>query len=232
MDESKAIKEAPLLIGPVKAPRQFVQLGLLVVDGSHSMTDKIAGNIQKAQATDIAVRELFTRFKTSRVAKNFAFAMITFDEQVTVRLKPMQITQEFEEDKGDYNPLAGHGGGTNIYAALEQAESIANEFIAQAPAGGVPHSVVILVMSDGCCSDPAKTKAVAKRIKNGAYGPKITICCAFFGTQGEQDKEGEDLLRSIASDPVNGFKTVYDGETLRNFFTKSMSSASGGIEIR
>ena len=47
--------------------------------------------------------------------------------------------------------------GTNIYAALEEAEKLANSYISAAPADGIPHSVLILVMSDGCCSDPART---------------------------------------------------------------------------
>jgi hypothetical protein len=235
MDEFKAILEnspPPLLIGSVKAPPLFAQLGLLVVDGSGSMTNPaVEGNIQKAQATNVAIRDLFTRFKVCRVARNFAFAMIAFDDHPSVRLKPMQVGPDFD-DNGDYNPLVGHGGGTNIYAALEEAEKIANDFLSQAPAGGVPHSVVILVMSDGCCSDPARTKAVADRIKKGPYREIVRICCAFFGTLGSQDREGEGLLKSIASDPVLGYKTVYDAETLRLFFEASISAASGGIPIK
>ena len=232
MTESNEMTDGALMIGKVAPPPQFAQLGLLVVDGSGSMEDPASqGGITKAQATNSSLRELFSRFKASRVAKNFSFAMVTFDDEPKLRLNTVQVGPALD-DNGDYNPLNEHGGGTNIYAALEMAEKMANEFIDSAPAGGVRHSVVILVMSDGCCSDPAKTQAVANRIKSGPNGSLITICSAFFGTIGTKDQAGEQLLKSIASDPVMGYKTVYDGETLRGFFQKSISAASGGIEIR
>ena len=217
-------------IGRIETPKQFSQLGILVTDGSGSMTELAAGNIPKAQATNDSTRELFTRFKVSRVARNFAFGVITFDGHPSIRMPITEVGPALD-DNGDYNPLHGHGGGTNIYLALEEAERMANDFIATAPQGGVPHSAIILVMSDGCCSEPAKTQVVADRIKNGPNASRVKICAALFATVGKKDATGENLLRSIASDPVMGYKTVYDGETLRTFFEKSISAASGGIQI-
>ena len=217
-------------IGRIEAPKQFSQLGLLVVDGSGSMGGPAAGNITKAQATNNAIRELFTRFKASRVAKNFTFGVITFDDAPTIRLQPTDVGPSLD-DNDDYNPMQGHGGGTNIFAALDAAEKMANDFLAAAPSGGVPHSVVMLVMSDGCCSNPAQTKAVATRIKNGPNGARVKICSTLFSMVGMPDAAGEALLKEIASDPVMGYKTVYDGETLRSFFERSISAASGGIQI-
>lgn len=223
---SEQVRADVLRIGRIETPKQFSQLGVLVVDGSGSMTEPAAGNITKAQATNNAIREMFTRFKVSRVAKNFTFAIVTFDDHAEIRLKPTQVGPDLD-DNADYDPTKGHGGGTRIYAALEEAEKIVNDFLASAPAEGVPHSAVILVMSDGLCSDPGRTKQVAEQIKNGPYGSKITICCTLFATVGNPDPAGEQLLRELASDPVMGYKTVYDGETLRGFFIRSMSSASG-----
>jgi Mg-chelatase subunit ChlD len=217
-------------IGTVSTPKQFSQLGVLVVDGSGSMTESTAGGITKAQATNNSIRELFTRFKESRVRSNFTFAVVTFDGAASIRLQPTECGDALD-DNGDYDPLAGHGGGTCIYAALEEAEQVVDRFLASAPAGGVPHSAVMLVMSDGVCSDPARTRAVADRIKRGANGQRIKIACAFFSTIGSSDLSGETLLKEIASDPVMGYKTVYSGEALREFFKASISAASGGIQI-
>jgi hypothetical protein len=86
-------------------------------------------------------------------------------------------------------------------------------------------------MSDGCCSNPVKTREVADRIKNGVNASRVRICSTLFATIGNTDVAGETLLREIASDPVMGYKTVYDGETLRGFFERSLSAASGGIHI-
>jgi uncharacterized protein YegL len=218
------------MIGSIDTPKQFYQLGILVVDGSGSMTGASSGNISKAQATNNSVRELFTRFKASRVKKNFAFSVVTFDGSASVRLQPMDVGPALD-DNGDYNPLIGHGGGTNIYAALECAGKIADDFIAQAQPDGVNHSAVILVMSDGGCSSPARTREVATRIKGGPNGPRVKICSTLFATIGSPDVAAEQLLREIASDPVMGYKTVYDGEALRGFFERSISAASGGIRI-
>jgi uncharacterized protein YegL len=217
-------------IGKIETPKQFAQLGLLVVDGSGSMTEQAVGNISKAQATNNSIRELFTRFKVSRVAKNFSFAIVTFDNSARVRLHPTEVGPALD-DNADYNPLNGHGGGTSIHAALEEAERTANDYFAAAPTGGVPHSAVILVMSDGCCGNPSKTKEVADRIKSGQHASRVKICSTLFATVGATDAAGENLLREIANDPVMGYKTVYDGETLRSFFEKSISAASGGIHI-
>ncbi len=215
-----------LRVGKIETPKQFSQLAVSVVDGSGSMTEPAAGNITKAQATNNAIRELFTRFKVSRVARNFTFAVVSFDNQASIRLQPTQVGPSLD-DNADYDPTKGHGGGTCIYRALEEAERLVNDFLANAPEGGVPHSAVILVMSDGLCSDPAATKQVADRIKNGPYGAKVTICSTLFATIGNPDPAGEQLLKEIATDPVMGYKTIYDGETLRGFFERSISAASG-----
>jgi hypothetical protein len=156
--------------------------------------------------------------------------MITFDDRPTIRLQPTDVGPSLD-DNDNYDPLVGHGNGTKIYLALEEAEKLADEFLAKAPTGGVPHSVIILLMSDGCCEDPGRTRAVAERIKKGPNGSRVTVCSTLFATVGNKDTAGEALLKDLASDPVMGYKTVYDGETLRGFFEKSISAASGGVRI-
>jgi hypothetical protein len=194
------------------------------------MTEPAVGNITKAQATNNAIREMFTRFKASRIAKSFSFAVVAFDDKVSVRLRATDVGPSLD-DNGDYNPLNGHGGGTRIHLALDEAERLANDFIAGAPAGGVQHSAVILVMSDGNCGDPPATAASAARIKSGPNANRIRICSTLFARVGNKDAAGEALLKDIATDPVMGYKTVYDGDTLRSFFESSISAASGGIQI-
>jgi uncharacterized protein YegL len=218
-------QDTPLVVGKVETPRQFAQLVLPVLDGSGSMTEQAAGNISKAQATNSALRDLMTRIKVSRVAQNFAFGVLTFDHTVKERMAPTPIAGV--NDNGDYDPLAGHGGGTSIHLALEEAERVVARFLQQAPEGGVPHSAVILLMSDGCCAEPDRTRAVAQRIKTGPNGSRVTIACTLFARVGDVDRAGEALLKEVASDPVRYYKTVYDAETLRNFMLASASAASG-----
>jgi hypothetical protein len=218
--------DAPVTLGKIETPRQFAQIFVPVLDGSGSMTDAAPGNITKAQATNSAVRGLLTRMKVSRIAPNFSCGLITFDTAPTVVVPARELSQV--DDNGDYDPLRNHGGGTNIYAALEAAELMIRDFLALEPPGGVPHKAVVILMSDGCCSDPARTRQVAARLKT-TYAGKLTLACTLFGTVGEVDPAGEQLLREIASDPVRYFKTVYDAETLRQFMLASVTAASGTV---
>jgi len=221
--------ESVLSVGRVEVPRQFLQLGVMVMDGSGSMTGPTAGNITKAQATNAAIRELFTRLKDSRVAKNFAVAVVAFDGDASARLQPTDVGPTLD-DNDDYDPTNGHGGGTRIWRGLEEAERIVDGFLAAGDNGGVKRSAVILLMSDGECAEPDQTRNVATRIKTGHAG-QVTICSTLFATLGQPDPVAQALLREVASDPVMGYKTVYDGETLRGFFERSLSRASGGVRI-
>lgn len=214
-------------IGKINTSRQFHQLGIFVLDGSGSMSSQSQNLVSKADAVNIAVRDLLTRFKVSRVKKNFSFAVVPFDTSASLRLAT--TAADMVDDNGDYNPMINHGGGTYIYEGLLMAEKLANDFLNQAPVGGVPHSAIILLMTDGGCANPSQTLQIANRIKN--EGKQITICTTFFGEVGHTDNTAKELLRDIANDRVMGFKEVYDSETLRTFFEKSISAASGGIQI-
>lgn len=212
-------------IGAISTPRQFHQLGILVLDGSQSMADQAQGGVTKADAVNIGVRDLLTRFKVSRVKENFSFSVINFDNNASLMTPPEEVISI--DDNGNYNPMNGKGGGTCIFEGLKLAGQIAHDFLAQSEEGGAPHSVVILLMTDGMCFKPQETEAKANEIKTGSDGGKITICTTYFGVVGNTDTEPKELLKRVATDPVLGFKEVYDAETLRSFFERSISSASG-----
>ena len=219
--------EPTFSIGVVKTSRQFRQLGVLVEDGSGSMAGGAPGNMTKAQAVSLATRELLTRFKVSRYANNFDFAVVTYDHAAAVHTHPTPAVSI--DDNASYDPMAAHGGGTNIAAGLQKARELVEAFLAQAPAEGVPHSAVIVVMSDGECQNPDGTRQEAQLIKSGPNGSRVTVCSTLFATVGAPNGQAEALLKEIASDPVQNYKTVYDANTLRGFFIASMSSASGTV---
>ena len=52
-------------------PQTFHQLGILVLDGSGSMSGMAEGKISKAQAVNMGVRELLTRLIASKNSKDF-----------------------------------------------------------------------------------------------------------------------------------------------------------------
>jgi len=209
----------------VKIPPVFHQLGLLVLDGSGSMTEMGPFNTSKAKHVSAAVVELFNRMNVSRVKQNFSFACIKFDNTPTLSLSPTTFDHSVLMGQ-NFDPTDGKGGGTQIFEALNEAQEVADKFLSSAPPDGLPHKVLILLMSDGMCFEPDVTKTVAKNIK---ANPKIQIACAYFGEVGKIDAAAQDLLKEVCSDLGSGpaFTTVYDGEALRAFFERSISQSSG-----
>ncbi|WP_412466648.1 vWA domain-containing protein [Pedobacter sp. KLB.chiD] len=213
-------------IGTPVIPRYFHQLGILVLDGSGSMTDKAPMNSTKAKEVNSGVVELFNRLNVSRVKQNFSFACIKFDETATVTLPPTSF--DFNRLMGEnYDPTVGKGGGTQIFEALNEAKKLAENFLNSNPIDGVPYKVLILLMSDGMCFQPQTTISVAANLKSN---PKINIACAYFGTVGETTTDAQKVLREVSTDPATFYTTVYDGEALRAFFERSISQ-SAGIKI-
>lgn len=215
----------PMNIGVISTPKSFDQLGILVTDGSGSMFDQTVGGITKADAVNDSVRGMLSRFKASRYVQNFSFAVVSFDSNATLSTPPTSATSI--DDNGNYDPTIDHGGGTFIGGGLELAEQVANDFLKLNNGEGLAQSIVIVVMSDGMCGEPDKTKQIASRIKQNS---KITICSTLFSAVGANNSEmnaAEQLLREIASDPFTGYQTTYDPEALRKFFIKSMSASSG-----
>jgi len=215
-----------LNLGLISNPRAFHQLAIIGLDGSGSMSDMTSALITKAEATDLATRELITRFKASSAKNNFSFGVLTFDTSAQLRMQPTECAQ-IDEYSEDFNPLRGHGGGTDIGSLLLEAERVANDFLAvQSVADGVPTDVVILLMSDGGHNTGPDARVIADRIK-ASNGGRVTICAALFATVGTSDPAGEALLRSLVSDPTRGFSTLYTPEALRDFFKASLVRASG-----
>jgi uncharacterized protein YegL len=205
-------------IGEVTESRTFHQLGILVLDGSGSM--KAEGDLKTslAENVNLAVKEFFTFFKGSSIVNNFSIAVVTFDDDAKVHTPPTALTAI--DDYGDYNPLNGHGGGTNIGLALEEAEKLANAHINAPEAEGILQDVKIIVMSDGLCQHADNTRKIAERIKQN---PKIMICSALFIQRGSSNDPAKSLLLEIASAP-NLYKTTYSEQDLRKFFISSMSA--------
>ena len=197
-------------------PRTFNQLGLLVLDGSGSMSEQSYDKGTKAQSVSLAVKELLGKLQHSRVSKNFSIGVVTFDTSAKIHTPVTAI--ESVDDYADYDPLLAHGGGTDIGVAPQTAQRLAEEFLAQPDAATMPHSVVIVVMSDGMSSGDPLT--IANSIKRN---PKITICTTLFATVGKSEPQAEQLLKEIASSPLN-YRTTYAADDLRKFFIASVSS--------
>lgn len=211
--------------GSISETRTFHQLGVFILDGSASMRGAARGGLTKAQAVNSAVRETLTRLKISRRVDNFSLAVVTHDTEAKVHTAPTPARDV--DDNGDYDPLDGHGKATRIAAGMREALQLVDAHLNAEQQGGVPHSAIVIVMSDGEDHGPAQTLALVEPVKQRSDGNRVTFATVLFAGVGEDTGGAADHLRRVASDPVKHFKTVYDQETLRNFFISSISTSSG-----
>ncbi len=219
------MEEFGLLPYTPEVPQTFHQLGILVLDGSGSMGSAGIHGISKAEEVSKAVTSLLERMSKSRVKNNFSFSCVMFDNFPQMIMMPTPL-KDLNYQSIDFNPLNYRGGGTHIFGALEEAGRIAKDFLTGEEAEGLPHSVVILLMSDGMCFRPEQTVRVADALKRN---PKVKIACAYFSGASDNDQEASEainLLRKVASGP-SYYATVHDGENLRKFFERSISQSSG-----
>jgi hypothetical protein len=204
----------PIRIGSQK----FHQLGIFVMDGSYSMNEEAQGNMAKKDAVDKAIRTVISRFKASRKSRNFSFSVIMFGEYATQNIEVTKV-DDIDETK-DFDPTVNHNQGTLIYKGLEKAEENIKQFFSGVGPDDLPHSAVVVVLSDGECHDPNQTIAVANRIKSI---PKVKICTTFLSKIGKSIPEAEDLMKEVATDSTRDFRKTYDSQTIRDFFENSLS---------
>lgn len=215
------------------APQAWYQLGVLVIDGSGSMTLPYAGDEEaslaggavrtKAQATGDAIKSFVERMQRSHNAPNFGLSFVFFNDNVTHEREP-ELVPKLDPD-APFDPTAYGIGGTAIHTGLEAAADVVEQFMRDGATREVPLSAVVVLMSDGEeRTDPVRTAAAAARIR-GLPKTKLTSC--LFATKG-QPAVGEPLLQEVASGP-QFYQRVYSTEQLRDFFEASLTTAPGEL---
>ncbi len=208
--------------------QSWYQLGILVIDGSGSMTlpygedeeSSLGGAAvrTKAEATDDATKKFVGRMIRSRNAPNFGLAFVFFNETVTHQRPPAKMLEV--DANASYDPTKYGIAGTAIHTGLDAAAAIIEEFRREGAAFEVPLSQVVVLMSDGEeRSDVDKVKKAANRLKEL---PETRLCSCLFATRG-QPAVGETLLQEIASG-AHFYQRVYDTEQLRKFFEASVTT--------
>lgn len=213
------------VIGGMSGTQTSKQLGILILDGSGSMEDEITLNRTKAQDVDDAVKELIDTLKNSTNKANFYLAAVAFDRNTKIILNTTHVPSL--NANASYNPTVGLGGETSIYEGLVAANKIADDFLKGETEGGLEHSVVFIVMSDGIDMTPEKTIPYAENL-NSQF-PKKQIASAYYCKLGETEKEAEETLIKIAfndSDKGKRFKQPKSGMELRLFLKESMGMAN------
>ena len=208
---------------PSLDPQIRHHLGILVLEGSGRMNDKVEGKMTKAQTVDRAVKDLLNRLIIREDSKDFSMSVITFDQHCRVHTLPTRVVDKKGREidaEADYDPTKGHGGGSDIAQALKEAHFLAEEYLSGAKAEGVPRHVVIVVLSNGVSqTDPL---SVGNYIREN---PNITLCSTLFASRDETNpaiEQAREVLVQIATSPEH-YAEVHDGETLRAFFIDSIS---------
>ena len=192
-------------------------LGILVLDGSSSMSEQNAQHISKGYAVSLAIRDVLSRFKASRNRDSFSFAIVNYDHRSIVKMKPTPVKDV--DNHIDYSPMDGLGGDTYIFKGLEDAEIIAKDYLSHEE--GQSRNVVIVVMAAGVDMKKTETIIVANRLKKMK---DVFVSGCYFENHGADQGEMEecaDHIRNLCSTP-DSFKTVNDTYTLKIFFESIM----------
>jgi uncharacterized protein YegL len=208
------------------APPSWVQLGVLVLDGSTSMTwqleeqsdevSELLPPLKKGEAVEVALKGLFNRLKSGNRAANFQFGLVTYNDKVTEERAPRPLLELTLSES--FDPTARGTGGTHTALGLDAAGRMAEAFLDQHVRSDLPVSVVVLLMSDGEDADPAATLAAATRVREL---PNTEVAACLFATKGKPPV-GDRLLRALVSAP-RLYETVYTPEQLRSFFQASLT---------
>jgi len=193
------------------------QLGILVLDGSGSMTEPGRSGQSKGLEVQSAVRDLISRLQVSTRAPQFFLAIVTYCNLIRTRLSPTAVDEKCEphcDPLGDYDPTVGHGGATAIGDALLAARQVGEEFLAQQ--GPYPRQVVIVLMSDGGQCHGSDPRQVVQQIKSN---DRITIATCAFGNDAD-----EELMKDLATD-LGKYLHAYNLKQLRDFFLATMTTA-------
>jgi hypothetical protein len=208
--------------------QNWYQLGVMVIDGSGSMTLPYAEDEEvslgggavrsKAEATDDAMTKFVSRMRKSHNAPNFGLSFVFFNETVTHQRTPKKVLELNPADS--YDPTAYGVAGTAIHTGLDAAAAIIEGFRREGAAYEVPMSQVVVLMSDGEeRSDVEMVKAAAGRVK---ALPETKLCSCLFATTG-QPAVGETLLREVATG-AQFYQRAYSTEQLRKFFEVSLTT--------
>jgi len=210
----------------IDADPMYRQLGLLVMDGSGSMTlDCRDGNqrISKARAAELAAHDMLGRLCKSTNSVNFWLAAISFDITARTKLVPTPVLDIPKET--DFNPLGNGWEGTQLESGLHAAEQMARAFLQDADDFD---SCVVILMSDGRDREDGKgginfaaqeARRAAEAIKSIA---NTTLCVTYFDTDGRTDPLAQQLLGELAS--PDSYKNTHDADELRDFFFTSLTS--------
>ena len=168
-----------------------------------------------------------TRIKVSRVAQNFAFGVLTFDHAVKERLAPTPIGGV--DDNGNYDPLAGHGGGTSIYPGARGSRARRRSVSPAGARGRRPalgsdsaHERWLLLGTGPDAHDRAAHQDRAERLPHHHRVHAVRPV-------GNVDRAGEALLRGSGQRPCALLQDrLRRRDAPGNFMLASASAASGG----
>jgi hypothetical protein len=227
-DEGESLGTTEEIRDVAEAPA-WLQLGIIVSDGSSSMTlpvgaegEEIPGLAPetKAAAANRATLGFLDRMQAGRKKANFSLGWISFNDSVTDTIGPMSA--DHLRDVGAFDPTAKRTGGTQIWTGLDAAARMIEDWRANPPYSDLPMSAVVVLLTDGEDGGQAKTVEVANRLKGM---PNTVLAGCFFATKGGS-MNGADFLQRIVTSPRH-YKNVYTAEDLRDFFHASVTTAIG-----
>jgi uncharacterized protein YegL len=209
-------REFNLKYGFPPDPPTFHQLGIFVIDGSGSMKQgQTKKGEEPSKAVGDAVKSVIERLKKSNKSNCFEIAVIAFgDSAVNVqqaeKVGAINTDQSFEPT--DYFNGKMGSESTNISAGLKEAYYLTNSFLTNKK-DSLSHTVSIIILTDGMCHHANETREIAATLRE----VKDVVLSSCHLETGITEPGAVSLLTEIS----DNYESVYDEETIRNFFIAS-----------
>ena len=219
--ENKGLGFLNVVLKPIKTKKK---LAVLVLDGSGSMTHPGDSGQSKAAEVSDAVAGFLKRLKHSKHYHEYYISVVCFDDRQITKINHAELAI-LQLESLNFDPTLGLKGRTRIdlaiTAAINNAEAFVNQ---QSGIHDLPHSAVVLLMSDGYC-DVASTTLQSMA---GYANPTVKIATVFYGELSEENKGALKFMEDLASKDEKGHTLathVKDADQLKTwFFDKTITT--------
>lgn len=214
-------------LSKTELPRQFSQLVLFVLDGSHSMGRKGTSGFSRGEEVHDSVLKVLERLQKSKNRSSFDVGFWAFAEESREMYSIRQVKQ-FNINKDSFNPckVINKGNGTRLFETLQSLELIINNYLDEHK--NLNRKVLVIILSDGEIHDYEEVIEIKSKLQS----ENIVFSSIFYESIDWEDffdemdlNEIKENLSNLASEDAYFLSSV-DPEKIRQYMIQSVTKIS------
>jgi hypothetical protein len=214
-------------LSKTELPRQFSQLVLFVLDGSHSMGRKGTSGFSRGEEVHDSVLKVLERLQKSKNRSSFDVGFWAFAEESREMYSIRQVKQ-FNINKDSFNPckVINKGNGTRLFETLQSLELIINNYLDEHK--NLNRKVLVIILSDGEIHDYEEVIEIKSKLQS----ENIVFSSIFYESIDWEDffdemdlNEIKENLSNLASEDAYFLSSV-DPEKIRQHMIQSVTKIS------